>query len=44
MASDNVRRAIKIIEKNSAVFESLLEFERTGKLPDYEEVVEKLKK
>ncbi len=33
MASDNVLRARKIINEYPEVFESLLEFERTKKLP-----------
>jgi hypothetical protein len=32
--SDNVKRAMKIIDKYPQVFEALLEFEKTGKLPD----------
>lgn len=33
MALDNVKRANKLINKYPEVFESLLEFERTKKLP-----------
>lgn len=33
MQSDNVKRANKLINKYPEVFESLLEFERTKKLP-----------
>jgi hypothetical protein len=37
--SENVKRAKEIIKKYSYVFDALLEFEKTGKLPDsYNEV------